>query len=733
MPTSPDTPLLSMDQAIDEADGPYKAKERADVNRWMRRLDTTRGFDSAALRQYVKNRRYARGDSGFLVDANIVGTNVDILEAFLYARNPDVDVTPAKSVEMPSLDTLRETAIFAAEQDPRLQQQIQQASAAASWAALANGQPPGQVQNEIGMVLIEQQALVNLQRIQADWKRRTRENRDYSETLELTISRLWEDAFLKDRGRPWVRSSLTIGVGVLKASWQQRIQPSPETEQAINDLQTNLEKIKALRATIADVQQGDEHDVAVVDLERQLAAVKANREEMVRKGFVVDCVPGEYFVVAPGFRIADHAQAPWNMHIIPMELDDIVSSFKLDKDKADKITRYMARKPVMTRTDESANVVFGDDIEAQQAEAFVKGDAPEAMGQDMPVASEGAGAGKFGMVVEIWDRNANTVLTTVRGLDCWVKPAWQPPPTTRFYPFFLLCSSEVDGQRHPQSPVERTAKLVDEYNRIGSAEAEHRRRTIPKTAFNAGAMSDEQAKKLEGAVTQEMVAIKLTSPAADIRSVLVPVSYAPIDAALYDRQRINNEIERVWGVQEALGGAVSVAKTATEADIQQQGFQARTGARRDALESALGHLAQYTAEIARYYLNDRDVREIAGPNAFWPPYQGASDLRRLVNVNIRAGSSGKPNTLADREAWSMLLPILQAGIQRIGMLRGSTPEDMAASEERLLRLTADRVGDRIDLDSLLPPAGSGAPAPIDPTTGLPVDPAAPAAVAPVGA
>lgn len=717
MPTSPDTPLMAMNQGIAEADGPYKAKERADVRRWMKRLDTTLAFDADARRNYVKCRRYARGDSGFLVDANIVGTNIDILEAFLYARNPSVDVTPAKSVEMPSIDTLRESAMFAAEQDPAVQQAAAQVSQRASWNALALGQDPAQASIMAGQqatgLLVEQKAIQNLELMQAKWKRRTRENRDYSETLELTITRLWEDAFLKDRGRPFVRSNLTIGVGVLKASWQQRTAPSPETIEAVNDLTANIARAKSLREEIEDGPLGDEHDVKVADLERQLAAIREKAEEVTTKGFVIDLVPGEYFTVAPGFRIADHCLAPWNIHQIPMELDEIVSSFGLSKEKADKITRYMARKPVMARTDESANTVFSDDVSPLEADAFVKGEAPEAAGQDVPVASEGQGAGCFGIVVEVWDRTTNTVLTTVRGLECWVKPAWIPPPTSRFYPFFLLCSSEVDGQRHPQSPVERTAKLVDEYNRIGSAEAEHRRRTIPKTAFNAGAMSDEQAKKLAKGTTQEMVAIKLTNPQGSIQDVLMPVSYAPIDPALYDRQRINNEIERVWGVQEALGGAVSVAKTATEADIQQQGFQARTGSRRDSLESCFGHLAQYTAEIARYYLTDEDVREIAGPNAFWPPYQGAADLRRLVNVNIRAGSSGKPNTTADREAWSMLLPILQAGIQRIGMLRGSTPADMANSEERLLRLTADRAGDRIDLDSLLPPAGN-MPPPLDP-------------------
>ncbi|KAK6697123.1 hypothetical protein SNK04_014388 [Fusarium graminearum] len=139
---------------------------------------------------------------------------------------------------------------------------------------------------------------------------------------------------------------------------------------------------------------------------------------------------------------------------------------------------------------------------------------------------------------------------------------------------------------------------MDEYNRIGSAETEHRRRIKPKTAFHAGAMDEEEAKKLAKADTGEMVAIKATQPNADLRTLLVPITYAQMDPSLYDRTRILAELERIWGVQEALTGSINTAKTATEADIQQQGFQARSSSRRDNMESVLSELAEYTCQIA---------------------------------------------------------------------------------------------------------------------------------------
>ncbi|WP_206021110.1 hypothetical protein, partial [Pseudomonas viridiflava] len=110
----------------------------------------------------------------------------------------------------------------------------------------------------------------------------------------------------------------------------------------------------------------------------------------------------------------------------------------------------------------------------------------------------------------------------------------------------------------------------------------------------------------------------------------------------------------------------------------------------------LSDLAQYTCEISRVYLTDEDVRFIAGPAAFWPPYMGPDDLAEFVRIEIRAGSSGKPNTALERQSWANLLPLLQQGIGQIGQLRGASPESIADAMEQLMRLTAERSGERSD-------------------------------------
>lgn len=660
---------------------PGREREAQDVKRWFKRIMQARKFDEVSRRQYAKDRRYARGDSGFDVDANIAGTNIDILESFLYAKNPDIDITPAPCAEPPDAGALEDAARQQVIASPQAQLAQQAAMLGPEAEAMA-----GQA--------VEQAVKAKVVELQERYASRARDVRAMAETLEIITSRMWRDAGLKRRGRAWVRSALSVGIGVIKASWQERTAPSAETTTAINDLQRDIARIRAMEEALSE---DTDNEALIAQYERELARLQQQPEPVVARGYVIDVVQPENWQVAPGGSISDYVDAPWIAERIPMRLEDATADFALTAEQAKKATKYKARKPVMGR---DVTPAVDDAISAADADSYVTTTTPN--------ASVDGESDDFVMVWEVWDRDGGCVLTGIEGCPFWVKQPWVPAATERFYPYFGFLISEVDGQRHPQSLIARTAKLLDEYNRIGTAERDHRKRMMPQMMFDSEQVSSETAKKLTGGAVGEWVPVQTTGQKT-MGEIAIPKPYNPIDPGLYDRNRITSEIERLWGVQEALSGAVNVAKTATEAEIQQTGFQARSGGRRDAMEAALGELAHYTAEVARAHVTLEDAQAIAGPDAFWPKYGGPDDLRSLLSVDIRAGSSGKPNTSAEKEAWAATLPMLQQGVMQIAQLRNSPPSEVADALAELMRITVERSGDRIDITQLLPKAG---PAPM---------------------
>jgi hypothetical protein len=238
-------------------------------------------------------------------------------------------------------------------------------------------------------------------------------------------------------------------------------------------------------------------------------------------------------------------------------------------------------------------------------------------------------------------------------------------------------------------------------------------------------MLDEiEAKKLTESKSQEYTALRPSDPTTPIANMFAPKPVQAIDMRLYDPTLILNDMERISGVQEALSAAINGPgnpKTATEANIQQSGTQARTTSDRDNLETMLTDLAQYTAEQALQCLETRDVMRMAGPKAFWPAGMSIEDLFTLVEVSIEAGSTGKPRQATDMQAWSTILPLIQKSLQEIeqAFAQGNTP--MANALIELVKETMLRLGDESDVERFIPrqpppgsPGAGGPPPPVVP-------------------
>jgi hypothetical protein len=644
--SSPNGALDAVNAGVDEASTQedkekQREKERKLVKALQAEYEAARDFDKPARMTYASDRKYAAGlsDPSWASDANLIGSFIDIMTSFLYAQNPDVSCKPAEKVKPL--------------QDPNAPPQQQQQSA-------------------------------NDQDAQA-----------FAQTMELMISKLWHLAKMKRGVRRQVRSVLSIGIGWSKGLMWSRKRPQPQVEKALYDAE---QQTMALQAAVAELKDtnSDPNDL-VLQQEKITNLIGDLRSKLLKNteaGLNYDFVRAEDMQVSLDVsNVMDYRDADWMSEDIYIPRTALRTRFPVleEEDVQRAIVYYQKNIPANAK---------GDVLQAATGEEAADGNYSKTAPS---LVMSGAKPTEFAKVVEFWDRRDGHVKTFVDGMDRWaVEPYIPPQASNRFYPYFGLAFFEVDGHRHPQSLSWRLRKLQDEYAACRSNQRLTRERSIPGLIFNSGLMSPEDAKKLEVSVIAEMVGLKLTDINMPIQNAVMVKPLPTIDVRLWDTSVIRQDMESLSGVQEALQQTVSQQpKTATEAQIQQTGFASRTSADRDSLEDMLTDLAEYTAETAIQEIPGPVAQRIAGGNAFWPYGMDVQDVLTMVDVDITAGTTGKPNLAADKANWATILPLLQKLIVQIRQVQPSDPP-LAQALENLLRESLHRMDDRLDIDEFIP-------------------------------
>ena len=538
----------------------------------------------------------------------------------------------------------------------------------------------------------------------------------FARTMEIVISSVWKKGNLKKPARTGVRSVLSNGEGWFKATFVAEKRPQPEVETALNDAMETHARLEAQMKLIKADEGGDPETLDREKAEKQalIDELGEKLELAVNKMFVIDYVETENIQVSTDInRIENYTDADWIGNEIYIDKDDALARFsRLTPQDIKSAKTYYQRAPKELTTRDIDNVLPQGTLTAETAQAFTQSTS----NQESPA---------FVRVVEIWDRRDKQIRTMIDGVKKWAKEPYPPPyPTSRFYPYFYFSFYEVDGQRHAQSLSWRLYKLQDEYASCRSNFRLTRERSIPGVLFNATMLDEVEAKKLTESKSQEYTALRPGDPATPLANLFAPKPVQSIDMRLYDPTLILNDMERISGVQEALSAAISGPgnpKTATEANIQQSGTQARTTSNRDSLESMLTDLACYTAQQALQCLQIRDVQRLAGAKAFWPEGMDIEDLFTLVEITIEAGSTGKPRQATDMQAWGTILPLIQKSLGEIeqAFATGNTP--MANALIELVKETMLRLGDESDVERFIPrqpppgsPGAGGPPPPVQP-------------------
>jgi hypothetical protein len=569
--------------------------------------------------------------------ANIVLRHVSQKVAALYAKNPKAVAHRRHTLDFQLWDGSPESLAEA--------QQVMQMSM--------------QMGPEAGMHPAVQQAQELLQDVSEGLQRKALYTK-MGKTLELVYEHQVQEQTppTKKRMKKLVRRAVTTGVAYIKLGYHREFERAPEDQDRVNDVAEQIAMLEGLMANQQD-QELQEHESKMEELRLLLESIQSKEELVVREGLSLDYPPSTSIIPDTACR----------------NLDGFIGC------------RWVAQEFLLTP--EVVQEVYGVDVgktfTRYSAKYHDTGAAPvereSGSSEDRPDVTEG----DMVCVWEIYDKRTRMVYVLADGYpDFLEEPRAPSVELERFWPFFTLMFNEVEDEYDifPPSDVALIRDMQLEYNISRQRLREHRDANRPKHVSSKGQLDEQDKAALTGSNAHTVVELNGLQPGQKISDVLQPVPHNNIDPNLYEVGTYFEDILKVGGSQEAnIGGAAGV--TATESSIAESSRMTGIGSNIDDLDDFLTELARSASQVLLLEMAPETVQEIAGPGAVWPQLT-AQEVARELWLEVRAGSSGRPNKASEIQNFERLAPFL---IQIPGL-----------NPRWLLDQAVERLDDRMDLD-----------------------------------
>ena len=528
----------------------------------------------------------------------------------------------------------------------------------------------------------------------------------FCRTLEVVTNRALEHAQLKNRAKSTVRAALTCSYGILKVMYQRDPSKDAYIKGRINDAQENLLLIEELEQDLDDGSQSHHHDAKRAELDQLIGSLYERSEVNAAEGLVIDRVLTENLLIDPSIcEFWDYTDADWICQVIPMKRSQAEAMYKKNLANA-KIYQPGQGEPSHKKARRLASM----HMDASKSP----------VSDDQQIA-----------VLEIWDRATQRVYTMVEGATEWLREPYSPPRAgERWYPFFLLPYQVVDGQFVGPSLVDLTERLQDEHNEARDRFNQHRDLCIPGWVASAD-INEKTIKKHADSRFGEITIVD--TEGKPLNQVIIPRGHPKIDPIVYDTSAVRYDWEQVTGLQDAARSTVVRPKTATEANILQRALSGRVFEFKDQIEDWLQEIAQYSAQVLLQELTSEQVERYMGAPITrttmvdgqltitkektydWPTLT-KDRIFDMVDLRIRAGTTGAPDGIEEKEGWLKVLPMitnLSIQIQNL-QARGMDYEHI----RNLLRETVLRYDDRIDSNLFIPNVEKQAEGYVDPNFGV---------------
>lgn len=425
---------------------------------------------------------------------------------------------------------------------------------------------------------------------------------------------------LKQQFKQAVRRAKTTGVAYCKVGFQRLMERRPEVETQIADVTMQLAHVERLAAEATEgVLEEDAPEVH--ELRTMLDDLQGQVEVIVREGPIFDFPRATEIIVDPACRnLKGFVGADWIAHEFHMTPDKVREIYEVDL--GGQFTAYSrsetdARQPRETDEKEQKEVCLW----------------------------------------EVWDKPSGQVFTIADGYKDFVKePAPPDVRLDRFWPLFPLSFNDVEHECeiYPVSDVHLLKGPQREFNRAGQGLREHRQANRPFYVTRHGALEREDKAKIASHAAHEVVELNGLLPDQPVENQIQRFVHAPIDPAVYDKNVIFDDVLKTVGSQEALLGGTS-GSTATESSIAEQARLSTVASDVDELDEWLTEIARAIGQIMLLELDEATVKRIAGPGAAWPMLS-RQEIVEEISLEIKAGSSGRPNKAAELANRERALP-----------------------------------------------------------------------------
>ncbi|MPZ19556.1 MAG: hypothetical protein GEV06_16795 [Luteitalea sp.] len=604
------------------------------VKEWFERIECARKHWDHVFKRMDKCEQWAaEGADKKWVDADkytvpIIPRHINQIVAALYAKDPRVLAKRRKQLMYQVWDG-----------DPQSLQMLQQAMAMQAEAAEAGVMTPLPPEMD---ALSQEIVAVDQYNKMVD---------KIGKTLEI----LWghytgeQDCDFKAELKALVRRTKVCSVGFCELGYQRILEPRPDVDAQISDVTA---KIKATEAAMGQMAEGklEEDSPTIEELRLNLQDLQQQESLVVREGPVFDW--------------------PNPRNII---IDENLKNLKTLRG-ANWYSRWFDMTP--RQVAETYNGADGKPLDLK--DAYTKYKSAEKRNGDKKMT--------MCRVHKVHDKRNRQCFVLIEGYpDFVVEPQASDVKLERFFPLFPLVFNEVEheNQKYPQSDVWLMRHAQFDMNRAREARREHRHANRPKYFAGKGSLEDADLKGMESAPAHAVIEVNL-SPNEDINKKVQKFDHVGIDPNQYEVETAYQDALRAVGTQEANLGSLS-GGTATESSIAEQSRMSSIADNIDDLDEFLSALAKATGQLMLLEVTKDTAIEIAGPGAVWPDAPPTrEEIAKDLLLEIKAGSSGRPNQAADLANMERALPYL---IQ----LPGVNPQPLAEKYAELLGIDMEEL------------------------------------------